>query len=67
VLVENAHRIANLSAEIAATIAEEAFGSLKKPIRRLSAPDVHVPFSPVLEKAIYPTTEQIVGAVKALQ
>jgi acetoin:2,6-dichlorophenolindophenol oxidoreductase subunit beta len=66
VLVENAHRIANLSAEIAATIAEEAFGSLKKPIRRLSAPDVHVPFSPVLEKAIYPTTEQIVGAVKAL-
>ena len=66
VLVENAHRMANLSAEIAATIAEEAFGTLKKPICRLSAPDVHVPFSPVLEKVVYPSTEQIIAAVKAL-
>lgn len=63
VLVENAHRVANASAEIAATVCEAAFGSLKKPIVRLSAPDVHVPFSPALEKAIYPTKEQIVAAV----
>lgn len=66
VLVENAHRIANASAEIAATICEEAFDSLKKPIVRLSAPDVHVPFTPVLEQTLYPGKEQIIVAVRKL-
>lgn len=64
VLVENAHRIANLSSEIAATICEEASESLKRPIIRLSAPDVHVPFSPVLERMLYPGKDEIVAAVK---
>lgn len=65
-LVENAHRMANASAEIAAMICEEAFESLKRPIIRLSAPDVHVPFSPVLEQALYPSKEQIMAAVRKL-
>ncbi|GFE90806.1 alpha-ketoacid dehydrogenase subunit beta [Steroidobacter agaridevorans] len=66
VLVENAHRVANLSSEIAALIAEEGFESLKKPIRRLCAPDVHVPFSPALEQHVFPGKAQIVAAVKGL-
>lgn len=66
VLVENAHRMANVSAEIAAIIAEEAFDSLKKPILRLSAPDVHVPFSPALEGALYPSKAEIIAAVRKL-
>jgi acetoin:2,6-dichlorophenolindophenol oxidoreductase subunit beta len=66
VLVENAHRMANLSAEIAATLCEEAFESLRRPIRRLSAPDVHVPFSPALESDLYPTRDRIVAAALEL-
>jgi pyruvate/2-oxoglutarate/acetoin dehydrogenase E1 component len=66
ILVENAHRVANLSAEIAAVVSEEAFESLKKPILRLTAPDVHVPFSPALEKVLYPQKGDIVAAVKRL-
>jgi pyruvate/2-oxoglutarate/acetoin dehydrogenase E1 component len=66
VIVENAHRVAAAGAEIAAVVAEEAFESLRKPIIRLTAPDVQVPFSPELEKALYPTQEQIVAAVKRL-
>jgi pyruvate/2-oxoglutarate/acetoin dehydrogenase E1 component len=66
VLVENAHRMVNASSEIAAVVCEEAFGSLRKPIIRLSAPDVHVPFSPTLEKQLYPTRDQIVSAVKGI-
>lgn len=66
VLVEMAHRIANASAEIAATVCELAFDSLRKPIVRLSAPDVHVPFSPALERGLYPGKQQIVDAVKGL-
>ena len=66
VLVENAHRIANATAEIAAEVAEDAFESLKRPIIRLTAPDVQVPFSPVLEETLYPRKEQIIRAVKKL-
>jgi len=66
VLVENAHRIASASAEIAAVICEEAFDALKKPIARLTAPDVHVPFSPTLEAGLYPSKEGIIRAVKKL-
>ena len=66
VLVENAHRMANVSAEIAAIVSEEAFDSLKRPILRLSAPDVHVPFSPVLEAQLYPDKERVMAAVRRL-
>lgn len=64
VLVENAHRLCGVTAEIAATVAQEAFNCLKQPIQRLTAPDVHVPFSPVLEQLMYPGKDQIVAAVK---
>ena len=67
VLVENAHRMVNASSEIAAVVCEEAFESLKRPIVRLTAPDVHVGFSPALEQGLYPQEDQIVAAVKRLQ
>jgi pyruvate/2-oxoglutarate/acetoin dehydrogenase E1 component len=66
VLVENAHRLCSVAGEIAATVAEEAFEYLKKPIQRLTAPDVHVPFSPVLEEKIYPGKDDIIAAVKKI-
>jgi len=66
VIVDNAHRTCNAAAEIAAVIAEEAFEFLRRPIRRLSTPDVHIPFSPVLEKPLYPSKETIIEAIKAL-
>jgi acetoin:2,6-dichlorophenolindophenol oxidoreductase subunit beta len=65
-IVENVHRIANVGAEIAAVVCEQAFDCLAKPIVRLSAPDVHVPFSPALEQLLYPTKEKIVTSVKSL-
>ncbi len=66
VIVENVHRIANVGSEIAAEVCEQAFDSLAKPIVRLSAPDVHVPFSPPLERLLYPDRDRIVAAVKSL-
>jgi acetoin:2,6-dichlorophenolindophenol oxidoreductase subunit beta len=66
VLVENAHRLCSVTSEISAIVSEEAFDHLKKPILRLTAPDVHVPFSPVLEELIYPSKDKIVAAVKKL-
>ena len=67
VVVDNAHRTCNAAAEISAIVAEEAFDCLKKPILRLSTPDVHIPFSPVLEKPLYPGKDAIIAAIKRLQ
>jgi len=66
IVVENAHRTVNAGAEIAANLCEDAFDLLKRPIRRLSAPDIHVPFSPVLEARLFPGKDEIVAAAKAL-
>ncbi|RWD67304.1 MAG: alpha-ketoacid dehydrogenase subunit beta [Mesorhizobium sp.] len=66
IIVENGHRICNVGSEIAAVMAEESFDLLKRPILRLSAPDIHVPFSPALEKDFFPTRDSIVGAIRQL-
>jgi pyruvate dehydrogenase E1 component beta subunit len=66
VLVENAHRMASITAEIAANVAQDAFDMLRGPIQRLTVPDVHVPFSPALEPLIYPSADAIKSAVKKL-
>src|SRR4051812_31030998 len=57
-------RTGGFGAEIAATIAEEAFEDLDAPVKRIAAPDCPVPFSPVLEKAYIP---QVDGAVAGLR
>ena len=66
IVIDNAHRSCNAAAEIAATVAEEAFESLQRPILRLCTPDVHIPFSPVLEKPLYPEKPGIMAAVRKL-
>ncbi len=53
-------------AEIAARVADELFGELLAPARRLGAPSVPLPFSPNLERALLPDAEAIVTAAEAL-
>lgn len=59
-------RTAGFGAEIAATVAEEAFEHLDAPIKRIAAPDTPVPFSPPLEKAYIPQVEDVVAGLKDL-
>lgn len=66
IVIDNAHRTCNAAAEIAATVSEQGFDSLKKRIIRLSTPDVHIPFSPILEKPLYPSRDVITAAVRSL-
>lgn len=66
VIVDPANRTGSAAAEIAAIVAEEGFDSLEKPILRVTTPDVHVPFSPVLEKPLYPSRARITRAVRQL-
>jgi pyruvate dehydrogenase E1 component beta subunit len=64
VIVHEAVKQAGPGAEIAATVAEEAFEYLDAPIKRVAAPFTPVPFSPVLESAYIPSKESIISAVK---
>jgi 2-oxoisovalerate dehydrogenase E1 component len=53
-------------AEIAARIADELFGFLDAPVRRLGAKDVFVPYHPNQEDAVLPQPADIVAAARAL-
>jgi 2-oxoisovalerate dehydrogenase E1 component beta subunit len=59
-------RTAGFGAEIAATVAEEAFEQLDAPVRRLAAPDTPVPFSPPLEKRFIPQVEDVIEGIRDL-
>jgi pyruvate/2-oxoglutarate/acetoin dehydrogenase E1 component len=51
-------------AEVAARIAEEAFGRLEAPVVRVGAPFAPMPFSPPLEAATIPDADAVVAAVR---
>jgi 2-oxoisovalerate dehydrogenase E1 component beta subunit len=59
-------RTGGFGAEIAATVAEEAFEDLDAPIKRIAAPDTPVPFSPPLEKAFIPQVEDVAAGLRDL-
>jgi 2-oxoisovalerate dehydrogenase E1 component beta subunit len=59
-------RTGGFGAEIAATIAEEAFEDLDAPVRRIAAPDTPVPFSPALEAAFIPQVDDVLAGLKEL-
>jgi 2-oxoisovalerate dehydrogenase E1 component beta subunit len=59
-------RTGGFGAEIAATIAEEAFEDLDAPVKRIAAPDTPVPFSPPLEKAFIPQVDDVVAGLRDL-
>jgi len=65
VLHEDTHT-GGFGGEIAATIAEEVFEDLDAPVRRLTAPDTPVPFSPPLEKAFIPQVDGVASALREL-
>src|SRR5215475_5451421 len=59
-------RTGGFGAEIAATIAEEAFEDLDAPVKRIAAPDTPVPFSPPLERAFIPQVEDVAAGLREL-
>ena len=66
VIVQEAVQTSGFGGEISAIVAEHGFDLLDAPIKRVTAPDTPVPFSPVLEQAYLPSVEKIVAAVKSL-
>jgi pyruvate/2-oxoglutarate/acetoin dehydrogenase E1 component len=65
-IAHEATRSAGVGAEVAALITEEAFEDLDAPVRRLTTPDVPIPFSPTLEQAVLPQLEDMKEACREL-
>lgn len=66
VVVDEDYERCGFSAEVAAVAAEKAFKHLTSPVIRVATPNVPIPFSPVLEKHLLPSTDKIVRAVYSL-
>jgi pyruvate/2-oxoglutarate/acetoin dehydrogenase E1 component len=65
-IAHEATRTCGVGAEVAALIGSEAFEDLDAPIRRLTAPDVPIPFSPPLEQAVLPQLDDMKEACREL-
>ena len=64
VVADPAHKTCSAAAEISAIVCEEAFDCLKAPIIRVTTPDTQIPFSPMIEKPLYPNAISIADAVR---
>jgi pyruvate dehydrogenase E1 component beta subunit len=64
VVVEEGWRYAGFGAEVADRVQRECFDDLDAPVVRVTAADVPMPYSRMLEKAYLPQPEKVVDAVK---
>jgi 2-oxoisovalerate dehydrogenase E1 component len=66
VVVHEGWKFGGFGAEIAAAVTEEAFDYLDAPIARVGALDVPMPFNDRLERAVIPSADRIVAAIRSL-
>jgi acetoin:2,6-dichlorophenolindophenol oxidoreductase subunit beta len=66
VIADEAGPTAGFSAEVAAVVTEDAatFSRLKAPVKRVCALQVPIPYSPVLESAVFPDRGRIIAGVR---
>jgi pyruvate/2-oxoglutarate/acetoin dehydrogenase E1 component len=66
VIADEAGPTAGFSAEVAALATEDAatFARLKAPVKRVCALQVPIPYSPVLESAVFPDRNRIIAGVR---
>ena len=66
IVVEEGCLTGGVGGEISAIIHENAFDSLKAPVRRVAGKDTPIPCTPVLERASIPCADDIVAAAEDL-
>lgn len=66
VVAHEANVTGGLGAEIAAQVSHRGFDLLDAPVERVGAPDIRIPASPVLQRAVMPDRKSIVAAVERL-
>ena len=53
----------SVASEISSIVVEKGFWSLDNPIKRVTPPNTHIPFAPVLEDAFVPNVDSVVKAI----
>jgi 2-oxoisovalerate dehydrogenase E1 component beta subunit len=66
VIVDEANSTCAAGAQVAAIVAEHGFEDLDGPVVRVGTPDVPIPFSPPLERAVLPQVDDIREACREL-
>jgi pyruvate dehydrogenase E1 component beta subunit len=66
VIADEAGPTAGFSAEVAALVTEDAatFARLQAPVKRVCALQVPIPYSPVLERAVFPDRNRIIAGIR---
>ena len=57
----------SIASEISSFVADKGFWTLDNPILKVTSPNTHIPFAPVLEDSFIPSAENVVKAIKELQ
>ena len=65
-VAHEAVQVGGFGAEVAATVADRAFSSLRAPIKRIGAPRVPIPYAPPLEDLLRVTPEGIAAVAREL-
>ena len=66
-VVDESHPRCSMASDIAGLVAENAFGSLKAPIRQVTGYHAPVPFSDALEELYIPSAAKIIAAAKSVK
>lgn len=66
IVVYEDSKFQGFGAEIVSQISESAFEYLDAPIKRVAGLDVHIPFHPVLEKAVLPQDDWVLKACEEI-
>jgi pyruvate/2-oxoglutarate/acetoin dehydrogenase E1 component len=66
VIVDEANATCAVGAQVASVIAQRGFEHLDGPVVRVATPDVPIPFSPPLERAVLPQPDDIAKACREL-
>ena len=57
----------SIASEVSSVVAEKGFWNLDNPIKKVTSPNTHIPFAPILEDAFIPSAENLIKAIKELQ
>jgi acetoin:2,6-dichlorophenolindophenol oxidoreductase subunit beta len=66
IVVDEARDTCSAASQIAAVVADEGYRSLRAPVRRITVPDMPLPYAPVLEKSLVPDPDKIISVAREL-
>lgn len=66
VIVDEARDRCSAASQIAAIVADRGFASLKAPVKRVTVPNVGMPYAPNLERSVYPDQDKVAAALRSV-